>query len=166
MDVIQRLSEVPAEDMGGFRPEVTVTAKTLGEARRIVAGTRFLDPSFWLRPDDVASARFKLDAIILTKSAANANWMHHQATQSGIFSGDLQRAPSTLQIQGMTDVFASLNGMQGRGGRRNRYHLLPGGSGKGSKPRSWRSWLISTNGTQTTRCDLYYSSRFATALTP
>ena len=95
--------------MGGFRLEVTVTAKTLGEARRTVAETRLLDVSFWLPPNDVAFTRFKLDGTVLTKSAllANAHWMHQQAIQSDILSGDPQRAPSTLQIQGMTDVFAS-----------------------------------------------------------
>lgn len=107
--VVKELLSIPAEDMGGFRIEVTVTARTLEEARLRVMETGFLDPNTWFNPPNRAF-NWKLDVKIATKAGlvANANWLYRKAVEHRFFAGNNNARPSPIQERVWIDVLASL----------------------------------------------------------
>ena len=61
-EMIHNLATIPAPELGGFRIEVTVAAKTLTEAEILVHATGYLSPGNWLYPYDPVFKRLQLDA--------------------------------------------------------------------------------------------------------
>ncbi|KAE8543297.1 hypothetical protein D1P53_000788 [Cryptococcus gattii VGV] len=53
--------------LGGYRIEVTVSAQTLFEARRIIQSTEFPDINSWIYPTKPQLQPFKLDIKAITK---------------------------------------------------------------------------------------------------
>ncbi|RXK34714.1 hypothetical protein M231_08030 [Tremella mesenterica] len=118
--MIHRMGSVPQWDMGGFRLEVTVQARSLASARRKVEGVPFLDINFWrdpgTHPQGHSLERFKVDIKVLSKAALlmNAHWVYQRAMDMGIFRGDSNIRPSRGHLQGITDVLASFGWNAGR----------------------------------------------------
>lgn len=65
--MIERLSALKANELGGFRLEVSVVAKTLAEAKHKALSLPFLKLDNWLNPTDQRMVRFKLQAMAITK---------------------------------------------------------------------------------------------------
>ncbi|RXK34899.1 hypothetical protein M231_07847 [Tremella mesenterica] len=108
LKMIQDLSSVPSSQIGGFRMEITIRAKSLATAKAIAGQTPFLRAAFWLNPGDSMS-RFKLNAKIVTKSALldNANWVYQQALAQNVFQGRDSGNPSPIQVRAALDCLAS-----------------------------------------------------------
>jgi hypothetical protein len=108
--MIHNLSGKRAESMGGFRIEVTVKAKSLKEAHRLVMATGFLEPEYWLKAGDGRHTIKGLTAKLVTKEGllANANWVYDQATQANLFAGASSDKPSKQQIQAVVDILNAL----------------------------------------------------------
>jgi hypothetical protein len=108
--MIHNLASKDNRGVEGFRIEVTVKAKSLQEAHRLVNDTSFLDPSYWLKAGDGHVARRGLTAKLVTREGllANANWVYNQAAQSDIFTGAAANKPSKEQIQAIVDILNDL----------------------------------------------------------
>lgn len=87
--LIHNLASKEDQAVGGFNIEVTVKAKSLQDAHRLVEDTGFLDPSYWLRAGDGNVAQRGLTAKLVTKKGllAKANWVYNQVAQSNVFVG-------------------------------------------------------------------------------
>lgn len=96
--------------LGGFRIEVTVKARSLAEAAKLVRRTPFMDPRYWLGQGDGPHAKHRLSAKVVERGAflENANWVYQQAQLGGIFLGGHDIKPTRQQIQALTDVFNAL----------------------------------------------------------
>jgi hypothetical protein len=96
--------------LGGFRIEVTVRAKSLKDAHRLVSATNFLKPEYWLHTGDGPHARQGLTAQLVSKDGllANANWVYNQATEANMFVGAASDRPSKEQIQAIVDILNAL----------------------------------------------------------
>jgi len=108
--MIHNLTSKDENAIGGFRIEVTVKAKTLQEAHRLVNATNFLDPGHWLQTDEGTSARKGVDAMLVTREGllANANWVYDQAAQANVFIGAASDKPSKEQVQAIVDILNAL----------------------------------------------------------
>ena len=115
LGVIQFLSTVDPNELGGFRVELTVGAPTLAEARAKVQATPFLDQGFWLDPPEPYTA-YKLNATLVTKDGllANADWVYRQHTLANPFEGSANSRPTKLQVRIMTDVLCGLGWNAGK----------------------------------------------------
>lgn len=104
--MIHALSAKDGKELGGFRIEVTVRAKTLAEAKARVERTGFLDPKFWLGVGDGTHYRYPFDArLIDTKSYLDgARWMYQRATECKVFEGAAGTKPTNRHIKAITDV--------------------------------------------------------------
>lgn len=107
--VLQQLAELPADQLGGFRMEVSIQAKTLQQARTISASIPFLVPSFWFNPS-AGFARFKLEAKFVTKAAylANSNWVYQQAVTQKAFHTDDSLKPTPIQQRMLSDCYSAM----------------------------------------------------------
>ena len=107
--VVQSLAGMKSSKLGGFRVEVSVQAKSLAAARTMVNNTPLLDIKTWLNPTHPALRPYKMAVKLVTKQAllTNTNWLHMRAVETGIYQGDHNRKPSSLQIKGWLDVLAS-----------------------------------------------------------
>ena len=116
LQMIQHLGHVPREEIGGYRLEVTVQARSLAAARRMVDRTPFLDINFWRCPQEQGTQAYKLDIKVTTKAAllANANWMYSRAVDKGVFKGGNAEKVTIVHLQGTADVLASLGWNAGR----------------------------------------------------
>lgn len=96
--------------LGGFRIEVTVRAKSLRDAHRLVSATNFLKPEYWLKTGDGPHAPHGLTAQLVSKDGllANANWVHNQAAQANMFVGAASDRPSKQQVQAIIDILNAL----------------------------------------------------------
>lgn len=108
--MVQELTTISSKEMGGFRIEVSVRARTLGEAQRIVNDTGFLRPSTWVNSSDGPLSRFRLDVKVVTKQGLidNANWVYRQSVAAGIYTGNDHTAATSLDKRTSLDVFNSL----------------------------------------------------------
>lgn len=114
--MVEKLSKIPSAEMGGCRVELSIRAPSLAMAKDIAIRSPFLSIGNWLDPTDAVMQRYKLDGMVVTKEGllSNANWVHHQAEQAGIFLGRDSNAATPLQVQIITDVLSAL-GWHGRG---------------------------------------------------
>nr|XP_018263419.1 uncharacterized protein I303_04913 [Kwoniella dejecticola CBS 10117]OBR85577.1 hypothetical protein I303_04913 [Kwoniella dejecticola CBS 10117] len=101
LQLIQQLSKTPTYEIGGFRIEVTITARTLTEARAEANDLPFYNVNFWLQPPPGDFERYQLKAIICNKTALldNANWVFQQASTTGFFKGRNADTASPAQLQ-------------------------------------------------------------------
>lgn len=65
--MIDRLADLPPKELGGFRIEISLVAKTLGEAKQKALRLPFFKLENWLHPTDQRMVPFKLQAIVVTK---------------------------------------------------------------------------------------------------
>ena len=95
--------------LGGFRIEVTVQARSLAEATRLVGGTPFMRPGYWLG-HDALSTPLPISARIVPRTAFldGANWVYHQAQVSEVLHGSNGSKPTKQQVQVLTDVMNAL----------------------------------------------------------
>jgi hypothetical protein len=115
VNMVQLLSQVPEEEIGGFRIEVTVPSRTLRAAHAWMEKSPLTEIGFWTNPTP-GGADPKVNMLITRKEALllNANWMVQRATTLKVFQGDNNRAPSRLQKQVTADVLASFGWNAGR----------------------------------------------------
>lgn len=108
--MIHNLASKDDQAVGGFRIEVTVKAKSLRDAHRLVDDTGFLNPSYWLKAGDGNVAYRGLTAQLVTREGllANANWVYNQAVQSKVFVGAAADTPSKEQVQAIVDILNAL----------------------------------------------------------
>lgn len=141
--MIHSLSSKDDTALGGFRIEVTVKAKSLREAHRLVTATGFLNPHYWLGIGDGPHAREGLMAKLVTREGllANANWVYEQALRAKMFTGAAADRPTKMQIQALVDI---LNGLGWNGGIRR-------------PTKSWdpEAWWHSTQ--STTQSNIFHS---------
>lgn len=123
--LIHNLASKDNHGVGRFRIEVTVKAKSLQEAHRLVNDTGFLDSSYWLKAVDGHVARRGLTAKLVTREGllANANWVYNQAAQSDIFTEAAANKPSKEQIRAIVDILNALG--RNAGIRRSTKSLDP-----------------------------------------
>ncbi|EIW65415.1 hypothetical protein TREMEDRAFT_66609 [Tremella mesenterica DSM 1558] len=116
--MIQRMVNVPQEELGGYRIEVTVQASPLADARRMVDNVPFLELNFWRDPGGHAQelGMYKVDIKVTTRRGlvANANWMYQRAVDMGIFRGNAPSTPTNVHLRGITDLLASFGWNAGR----------------------------------------------------
>ncbi|OCF40845.1 hypothetical protein I317_05295 [Kwoniella heveanensis CBS 569] len=117
--MIDRLSKVPSSELGGYRIEVTVQAKTLEEAEAKVMdieGIPFFDINWWMNPTGQGRERYKVEVKLVHKKAllANANWVYERAMQEGILTGNNVRKPGFVQKQGILDLLCSFGWNAGK----------------------------------------------------
>ena len=107
--VINSLSDISPNQLGGFRMEVTLEAKTLTEASDFVRNSPFLNLEFWLNPMPAAYNHLKLEAKVLTKETLmmNTNWVFEHIGKSDVLKGNNSAKPKPYQVQGMVDLLAS-----------------------------------------------------------
>lgn len=107
--ILTHLEAGEADQMGGYRIEVTVRAPTLVEARVFCEYSPFYDINFWRNPP-AGLERFKLDVKVATKAAAlaNAHWIMDRAVHCGVFSGADSDKPQHIHTQGMFDTLAGI----------------------------------------------------------
>lgn len=108
--MIHNLSSKDAGDLGGFRIEVTVKAKTLEEGAARVRETPFMNPSYWLAVGDGVHSPLPLNARLLSKKnfLDNASWVQQKAADDEILDGNNNDKPTCVQIQVLTDILNSL----------------------------------------------------------
>lgn len=114
--MIERLSAMNANELGGFRLEVSVVAKTLAEAKHKALSLPFLKLDNWLNPTDQRMVRFKLQAMAITKEELvnNVRQMLAIANTRDIWAGPNAGKVSNFRRQVVTDLFASLGWNAGR----------------------------------------------------
>lgn len=141
--MIHNLSTKEDTAMGGFRIEVTVKAKSLKEAHRLVTATNFLNPHYWLAIGEGPHARERLTAKLVTKEGvlANANWVYEQAAQANLFTGSAADRPTKIQIQALVDI---LNGLGWNAGIRRATKSLDPDAWWHSTPSTDRSQVFRT----------------------
>jgi hypothetical protein len=115
LQVIHLLGTVDPLEIGGFRIELTVGARTLADARAKVQSTPLLDPKFWLDPPEPHGA-YKLTVTHVTKDGllANADWVYRQHTLADPFHGTGNSRPTKRQVQIMSDVLAGFGWNAGK----------------------------------------------------
>jgi hypothetical protein len=115
VNMVQLLSQVPEEEIGGFRIEVTVPAPTLGAACMWMDRSPFTGIGFWTNPTP-GGAGPKVNMMVTRKEALllSANWMVQRATTLKVFQGTDARPPTMLQKQVTADVLASFGWNAGR----------------------------------------------------
>jgi hypothetical protein len=104
--MLQNLNGKSEMELGGFRIEVTVKARSLQEATAHVNDTNFLDPSYWLGHGPGPHARKTIAARLLPREAflENAFWIQQQAVDLNLFQGDSGAKPSRQQLRALTDI--------------------------------------------------------------
>lgn len=114
--MIEHLSSLNANELGGFRLEVSVRAKTLAEAKHKALSLPFLKLDNWLNPTDQRMVRFKLQAMAITKKELvnNVTQMLAIANARDIWAGPNTGKVSNFRRQVVTDLFASLGWNSGR----------------------------------------------------
>ena len=124
LEVIRFFSTVDPNEMGGFRIELTVGARSLSDARDLVQATPLLTHDFWLHPPDNYAA-YKLNATVVSKDGllANADWVFRQCTLAQALTGTDRTRPSSRQVQMMSDVLAAFGWNAGK--RRLTKSLAP-----------------------------------------
>ena len=115
VNMVQMLSQVPEEEIGGFRIEVTVPAATLSAAQAWMHNSPLTEIGFWTNPTPGGTAP-KVSMMVTRKEALllNANWMVQRATTLKVFQGTDARPPTMLQKQVTADVLASFGWNAGR----------------------------------------------------
>ncbi|EKD04974.1 hypothetical protein A1Q2_00725 [Trichosporon asahii var. asahii CBS 8904] len=113
--MVHSLSETPANEMGGFRIEVSLTDSTLRGAKATADGMPFYDLNWWLDPPAGYEA-YKLDFKVLSPKALvqNAKWVLQRAEDLGMLASDNNRSIDKLQKKVMADVQASLGWNAGK----------------------------------------------------
>lgn len=110
--MLNHLASKDEQDLGGFRIEVTVKARTLADAHRLVTETSFLNPDYWLdmNQNNQRPGRKQLRAKLVSKEGllANGHWVYGLAQQGDIFQGRPAEKPSKQQIQVLTDILNAL----------------------------------------------------------
>lgn len=117
--LVSRLEDVPHWEMGGFRIEVTVPARTLRDARDMVQDVPFWDLQWWMSPisHTLGTLPFlELAVKVTTKQGLldNARWMSLRAESLSLFTGDNNAAATRLQKQAVADLLASAGWNAGR----------------------------------------------------
>lgn len=114
--MIQELSAIPASEMGGFRIELSLRAKSTAEAFQVAIDSGLLSPNAWINVTEGPRRRFSLEVRTVTKEGllANANWVYRQAVSLGTFQGGNSVAASPLQKRIAHDVFCSFGWNAGR----------------------------------------------------
>ncbi|OXC62417.1 hypothetical protein AYX13_06985 [Cryptococcus neoformans] len=107
--ILNDLEKVTPSKLGGYRIEVTLHARTLLEARRMVEHTRFLDLNSWLYPTRPQLSQFKLDIKAITKEQylQNAKAMRAAAESLPIWKGDNNRPVSKQKKKLLIDLAAA-----------------------------------------------------------
>ena len=115
VNMVQMLSQVPEEEIGGFRIEVTVPSRTLTAARAWMEKSPLTEIGFWTNPTPGGTGP-KVNMMVTRKEALllNANWMVQRATTLKVFRGTNAHPPTKLQKQVTADVLASFGWNAGR----------------------------------------------------
>jgi hypothetical protein len=71
--MVQSLISKNPTALGGFRIEVTVRARILKDAHRLVSAINFLKPEYWLKTGDGPHAPHGLTAQLMSKDGLFAN---------------------------------------------------------------------------------------------
>jgi hypothetical protein len=124
--MLHNLNGQSAEQLGGFRIEVSVKAISLVQAVNKVRATPFMDPEHWLGIGAGPFSPTILNARLVTRDDlfANAHWVHQKITDEKLLDGDSNVRPTTRHIKILTDMLNSL-GWHG-GLRRPSKSLDPG----------------------------------------
>lgn len=114
--MIDNLAKLDPEELGGFRIEVRLKARSLKEAREKAQNLPFFDIKRWLNPTDDQMKRFKLEAVVITKEdlIRNVVQMLAIANSRDVWSGANQGKVSSFRQQVVTDLFAALGWNAGR----------------------------------------------------
>ncbi|OXG30373.1 hypothetical protein C360_04743 [Cryptococcus neoformans Bt15] len=104
------------KEFGGFRIEISLVAKTLGEAKQKALRLPFFKLENWLHPTDQRMVPFKLQAMVVTKKDLldNAIQMLSIANARDIWAGSNSGKVSNFRKQVVTDLFASFGWNAGR----------------------------------------------------
>jgi hypothetical protein len=110
LTMIHKLTSKDAGELGGFRIEVTVGARTLAEAMEKVNATPFMDPGFWLNQGEGPFSPIPLSARLVTREnlLANANWIYQKAINDNLFTGANGSKPTSVQVKVLADVYNAL----------------------------------------------------------
>lgn len=108
--MIDNLRNLDPAELGGFRLEISLNARSLSEAREIARNLPFLDIKNWLNPIHDQIKPFKLEAMVISKEdlLANVLRMLTIANSRDIWSGPSQGKVSNFRKQMVTDLFAAL----------------------------------------------------------
>ncbi|OWZ27404.1 hypothetical protein C347_06199 [Cryptococcus neoformans AD2-60a] len=114
--MIDRLADLHPKEFGGFRIEISLVAKTLGEAKQKALRLPFFKLENWLHPTDQRMVPFKLQAMVVTKKDLldNAIQMLSIANARDIWAGSNSGKVSNFRKQVVTDLFASFGWNAGR----------------------------------------------------
>lgn len=114
--MIDNLRNLDPAELGGFRLEISLNARSLSEAREIARNLPFLDIKNWLNPIHDQIKPFKLEAMVISKEdlLANVLRMLTIANSRDIWSGPSQGKVSNFRKQVVTDLFAALGWNPGR----------------------------------------------------
>jgi hypothetical protein len=113
VQMVQLLSKVPVQDMGGYRIEVTVQAPSLDIAMQWVDRTPYLNIHYWSCP---GQSGHKLDILVTDKQHLlhNSNWVIQRLSTLDIVQGRDSNNPNKVQRQAAADVLASFGWNAGR----------------------------------------------------
>lgn len=114
--MIDRLADLHPKEFEGFRIEISLVAKTLGEAKQKALRLPFFKLENWLHPTDQRMVPFKLQAMVVTKKDLldNAIQMLSIANARDIWAGSNSGKVSNFRKQVVTDLFASFGWNTGR----------------------------------------------------